>query len=95
MPNLDNKRKDHRKYFKKYLPIDVDCQTIDSKFCASALNMSQTGAFIKTENHLSAGQEIALIFRFPDDSSTIKTTGEIIRANHSGVGVKFRIFFNY
>lgn len=95
MPNLDNKRKDHREYFKKYLPADVDCQTIDSNFCASALNISQNGAFIKTEKHLSTGEEIAMTFKLPDDSNTIKASGEIIRANHSGFGVEFRIFFNY
>jgi len=95
MPNLDDKRKDHRSYFKNYLPIEVDCQTIDTNFCASALNLSQTGAFIKTKNPLPAGQEIAMTFKIPDESNTIKATGEIIRENHSGVGVEFRIFFNY
>ena len=95
MPNLIDNRKYHREYLKNYLPIDVDCQTIDSEFCASTLNVSQTGAFIKTEKHLSVGQEIPMTFRFPNKSDSIKATGEIIRANHSGFGVEFRIFFNH
>ena len=36
-----------------------------------------------------------MIIRFPKNDDTIKATGEIVRANYSGVEVKFKIFFNF
>ena len=94
MFNLNNNRKHPRGYYKKYLPLDVNCLTIDSKFCASLFNLNLTGAFIKTDKNLSVGQEIAMTIRFPNNDDTIKATGEIVRANYSGAEVKFKIFFN-
>ena len=94
MSNLNYNRTPPRGYLKKHLPLDVNCLTIDSKFCATVLNLNHAGAFIKTDKNLSVGQEIAMIIRFPNDDDTIKATGEIIRANYSGVEVKFTIFFN-
>jgi Tfp pilus assembly protein PilZ len=78
----------------KYPPLDVNCLTIDSKFCASMLNLNPTGAFIKTDKNLSVGQEIAMTIRFPNNDDTIKETGEIVRANYLGAEVEFKIFFN-
>jgi Tfp pilus assembly protein PilZ len=95
MQNLVNNRRYPREYFKKFLPLDVDCKTMDSEFCASMLNLSPTGAFIKTDKNLIVGQEIAMTIRFPKNGDTIKATGEIIRSNHSGVGVEFKIFFDH
>ena len=94
MSNLNYAIKQPRKALKKHLPLDVNCLTIDSKFCASLLNLNLTGAFIKTDKNLSIGQEIAMTIRFPNNDDTIKATGEIVRTNYSGVEVKFKIFFN-
>ena len=94
MSNLNYNRKHPRGYLKKHFPLDVNCLTIDSKFCASMLNLNPTGAFIKTDKNLSVGQEIAMTIRFPDNDDTIKTTGEIVGADYSGVEVEFKIFFN-
>ena len=94
MLNLNYNRKNPRGYLKKRLPLDVNCLTIDSKFCATLFNLNLTGAFIKTDKNLSIGQEIAMTIRFPNNDHTIKATGEIVRANYSGVEVKFKIFFN-
>jgi Tfp pilus assembly protein PilZ len=94
MSNLNYNRKHPRGYLKKHFPLDVNCLTIDSNFCASLFNLNLTGAFIKTDKNLSVGQEIAMTIRFPNNDDTIKATGEIVRANYSGVEVKFKIFFN-
>ena len=94
MSNLNYNRKDSSGYLKEHLPLDVNCLTIDSKFSASLFNLNFTGAFIKTDKNLSVGQEIAMTFRLPNNHDTIKATGEIVRANYSGVEVKFKIFFN-
>ena len=94
MSNLNYNRKHPGGYLKKHLPLEVHCLTIDSKFSASLFNLNLTGAFIKTDKNLSVGQEIAMSIRFPNNEDTIKATGEIVRANYSGVEVEFKIFFN-
>jgi Tfp pilus assembly protein PilZ len=94
MSNLNYNRKHPGGYLKKHFPLDVNCLTKDSKFCASMFNLNPTGAFIKTDKHLSVGQEIAMTIRFPNNDDTIKATGEIVRANYSGAEVEFKIFFN-
>ena len=94
MSNLNYNRKHPRGYLKKHFPLDVNCLTIDSKFCASLFNLNLTGAFIKTDKNLSVGQEIAMTIRFPNNDDTIKTTGEIVRANYLGAEVEIIIFFN-
>jgi Tfp pilus assembly protein PilZ len=95
MYNPNNNRRYSREFFKKSLPLDVECKTMDTEFCASMLNLSPLGAFIKTDKHLSVGQEIAMTIRFPNGGETIKATAEIIRANYSGVGVEFKVFFSH
>ena len=94
MSNLNNNRKHPRGHFKKRLPLDVNCLTIDSEFLASMYNLSPTGAFIKTDKHLSVGQEIAMTIKFPNDEDNIKATGKIVRFSYSGAEVEFNIFFN-
>ena len=94
MSNIDYNRKHPVGDFKIYPPLDVNCLTIDSKFCASLLNLNLTGTFIKTDKNLSVGQEIAMTIMFPNNDDTIKATGEIVRADYSGAEVKFKIFFN-
>ena len=94
MSNLNYNRKQPAGYLKRHLPLDVNCLTLDSKFSASLFNLNLTGAFLKTDKNLSVGQEIAMTIRFPNNDDTIKATGEIVRANYSGVEVKFKIFFN-
>ena len=94
MSNLNNNRKHPRGHFKKRLPLDVNCLTIDSEFLASMYNLSPTGAFIKTDKHLSVGQEIAMTIMFPNNEDNIKATGKIVRSGYSGAEVEFNIFFN-
>ena len=76
MSNLNYNMKQPRRYLKNYLPLDVNCLTIDSKFCASLLDLNLTGAFIKTDKNLFVGQEIAMTIKFPNSDDTIKATGE-------------------
>lgn len=86
-------RKDVRKQFNAMQPIDAFCQTLDSRFKASIVDMSSSGVFIKTGRRLSAGQEIAMKFMFPKTRKTIMATGQVVRTSYDGVGVKFNIFF--
>jgi hypothetical protein len=87
-------RKDARLSFKEGQPIIADCMTAEGKFQASIVDISSAGVFIKTNNPLSRGQEIAMIFTLPKSDKTISATGEIVRTTRFGVGVELKIFFN-
>jgi Tfp pilus assembly protein PilZ len=88
-----DQRKDVRKKLNEIQPIVAACKTKDCDFKASIDDVSSSGVFIKTRRNLSTGQEIAMIFSFPNAKNTIMATGEIVRASGKGVGVEFKIFF--
>jgi Tfp pilus assembly protein PilZ len=92
---VSDQRKDVRKKLNEIQPIVATCKTEDCDFKASIDEISSSGLFIKTRRHLSIGQEIAIKFRFPKAKNTIMATGEIVRASGKGIGVVFKILFNY
>ena len=81
-----------RKRFTEILPT-ARCQTCDCDFNAPVYNISSSGAFIKTSQNFSIGQEIAMKITFPVTMETHLVTGEIARITPSGAGVKFKVFF--
>ena len=52
-------------------------------------NISRSGAFIKTQNHFSVGQIIAILIPGHKKQKDIKLKGYVVRVNRSGVGVIF------
>ena len=90
--NLEE-RHDSRKKFNETQSIIAACRTRDSDFEAFIQDVSSSGAFIKTNKNLFAGEEIAITFTFPKTQKTIMATGEIVRISYDGAGVKFNIFF--
>jgi len=91
-PLEDDVRKDVRKYFKEG-PISVDCKTEACEFNALITNVSASGVFIKTDQSLKIGQEIAMVFSFPSSGQTTMATGEVARTDLSGAGVEIKILF--
>ena len=81
-----------RKRFTQILPT-VHCQTLGGDFKAVVHNISSSGAFIKTSQTLSIGEEIAMKITFPATMETHLITGEIARTTPTGAGVKFKVFF--
>jgi hypothetical protein len=81
-----------RKRFTQILPT-AQCQTGDDSFQAPVYNISSSGAFIKTSQRFSIGQEIAMKITFPVTMETHLVTGEIARITSLGAGVKFKVFF--
>ena len=71
----------------------ADCITSDGGFKASVLNASPTSIFVKTDEPLNIGQEIAMTIQLPAKDDTIKATGEIVNTSSDGVDVEFTIFF--
>ena len=90
--NLE-RRKDARKKVDETQLMVANCRTMDCDFQASIENISSGGIFINTNQHLFAGQEIAIKFDFPDARNTIMANGEVVRTSMEGVGIRFRMFF--
>ena len=94
--NIPVKRIEERNYgrkrFTEILPT-AHCQTWDCDFEAPIYNISSSGAFIKTSQSFSIGQEIAMKITFPATMETHLVTGEIARTTPAGAGVKFKVFF--
>jgi hypothetical protein len=51
--------------------------------------------FLATSRNLSVGEEIAMTITFPGSHTLIRATGDVIRADTLGVGVEFKVVFNY
>jgi Tfp pilus assembly protein PilZ len=76
-------------------PLFADCLTKDGVFKERVRNLSSKGAFLATGRKFSIGDEIALTIPLVHTKAIIKATGQIIRLDPAGVGVEFRILFNY
>ena len=88
-------RKDPRKVFGKNQLLLANCKTVDTDFNEYIQDLSSGGAFIQTNKKLTIGQEIAMTISLPSSRKALKATGEIVRVSPKGVGVEFKIIFNY
>jgi Tfp pilus assembly protein PilZ len=86
-------RKDARLFFSKNQKVAVRCLTDACNFEAGIQNVSSSGVFIKTDQQLPVGEEIALSFTFPDSGNQVNATGKIVRTTHSGMGVEIQVYF--
>ena len=53
----------------------ADCITSEGEFKASVQNGGPTSIFVKTDEPLNIGQEIAMTIQIPKSEDTIKATG--------------------
>ena len=81
-----------RKQFNEILPTAA-CKTRDCAFIAPISNISSNGVFIKSNRHLSVGQEVAMTITFPSTGESHMVTGQIVRVTSEGIGINFKIFF--
>ena len=89
-------RKDARKGFLAQRSLMADCQTVNGAFRDRVNDMSASGLFLETSRQLDIGQEIAMTIALPDSHGiVIKVTGEVVRKTYNGVGVAFKVVFNY
>lgn len=89
------RRKDFRRLFEASQPLFANCLTKDGSFQERIQNLSSKGAFLATRRKFSIGDEIAMTIPLVHTKATFKATGEIIRLDAAGVGVEFRVVFNY
>jgi Tfp pilus assembly protein PilZ len=87
-------RKDARLFFSKNQKVAVRCLTDRCNFEARIQDVSSSGVFIKTDQALPVGEEIAVSFTFPDSGNQVRATGNVVRTTHSGMGVEIRVYFN-
>lgn len=87
-------RKDSRIIFNGKKPVVAECFTDDSHFKASIQDLCTSGVFICTDRKFSIGQEISLTLWFPESGKKMMASGEIVRIEYSGIGVKFKILFS-
>ena len=95
--SIDHGRKEPRKKaFLTQQTLMAECHTAEGVFCDRVHNLSANGVFLETGRRLQIGQEIALTIALSDSKSTVvKATGEVVRITPKGVGVAFKIVFNY
>ena len=86
-------RKDARLIFNKNQKVAVRCLTDRCNFEARIQNVSSSGIFIKTDQALPVGQEIAVSFTFPDSGNQVRATGKVVRTTHSGMGIEIQVYF--
>jgi Tfp pilus assembly protein PilZ len=74
----------------------AECQTAEDVFQDRVNDLSASGLFLQTDRRLAIGQEIAMTIPLPESHGiVIKVTGEVVRTTVKGVGVAFKVVFNY
>ena len=86
-------RKDARLVFSKDQNLVVRCLTNTCKFDASIQDVSASGIFIKTDQELPVGEEIAVSFKFPGSNNHVQAAGKVVRATSAGIGLEIDIYF--
>lgn len=80
---------DPRRGSRKPCVILVDFSTEEFSAQEYIHDISVGGAFIKTDQPFVIGQDIALSFSIPNLEKSLDLTGQVVRCNGVGIGVKF------
>ena len=70
-----------------FLPVDYS--TKDRVYQDFINNLSKGGVYIETLSPFRVGQLLSLIFSLPSVQKTFKISGNIVRTEQDGIGVKF------
>ena len=81
-------RVDKRKHYRKLTSIYAIFETTHCYFTDFIKDISAGGLFIETGIPLSINQELFITFSPSDSKVPIKITGQIVRRNPKGIGVK-------
>ena len=82
-------RLDYREDSRTPCFLPVDYSTKDRVYQDFINNLSNGGVFIETAASLKTGQTISLIFTVPSLQKSFKISGNIVRKEQDGIGVKF------
>ena len=78
-----------RRHERKAYTMAVDYVIKGRSYTDFIHNISGGGAFIRTREHFSTGDDIAMSFVLPTSRDAIKFKGRVVRAADSGIGVLF------
>ena len=81
--------RDRREYPRVPCSIPVSCTTGAGVSKDLIRDISAGGAFIRTSEAFSPGEEITLALSFPNLKEPLKITGQIVWRTSRGIGVKF------
>ena len=79
-----------RKHQRKPWVIPIGYATDDQAFKDVIKDISKGGVFIETKKSFTVGQTITMNFRLSKSHKLIQATGEIVRSNSQGIGIKFK-----
>jgi c-di-GMP-binding flagellar brake protein YcgR len=96
-PPIDasGRRQDFRLAADESSPLVADCLTASGRFRERVRNVSSKGAFLATTRSLRIGEEIAMVIPLAGSKTSIKATGEVVRAEDAGYGIEFRVIFRH
>jgi len=80
----------YRRHKRKPWVIPIAYATDDQTFKGVLKDISKGGVFIETKKSFTVGQTITMKFQLPKGHKLIQATGEIVRSNSRGIGVKFK-----
>jgi len=86
---LDNRKKD-----RKPCLVPAQYSVCDISYYSYILDLNDSGAFIETDEHIPAGQDIKIKYFDPFSRSASEFKGKIVWSNSDGIGVKFTYFIH-
>ena len=81
--------KEKRQHARTIRLVEADFVIQDRAYKGFIFNISDGGAYIETRETFSVGQKLVLAFPSPNSKEHVKKTGEIVRIDKNGIGVKF------
>jgi type IV pilus assembly protein PilZ len=69
--------------------IPVECSSQGTSFTDFIQDISNGGVFIQTTGNFYIGQHIKLTFSLPKTEEEINISGEVVRLDSEGIGVRF------
>ena len=69
--------------------ISAECSIGDACFTDFIQDISNGGVYIQTDGRFFLGQQITLTFSIPKTSEEKTVSGEVVRVDSQGIGVKF------
>ena len=81
---------DKRRLPRKDCLINVNMMLQGPNFNSYILDINQNGAYIETNESFAVGQQMKLTFASPSSRKPLDITGEIIRKDGQGVGIRFQ-----
>jgi len=81
---------DKRRLPRKDCLINVNMMLQGPNYNSYILDINQNGAYIETNESFAVGQHMKLTFASPNSRKPLDITGEIIRKDGQGIGIKFQ-----